>query len=126
MEQKQKELIRLALQAREQAYAPYSAFRVGAALEATDGRIFTGCNVENRSYSATICAERAALVKAVSEGAQTFRRIAIVGGKGEITDYCVPCAVCLQAFSEFYAENFQFLLAKTENDYIMKSWKTST
>ena len=73
------ELIRAAFAAREKAYAPYSRFKVGAALEAKDGRVFTGCNIESATYTPTCCAERTALVKAVSEGVREFSRIAIVG-----------------------------------------------
>lgn len=82
----------------ERAYAPYSHFRVGAALECSDGTVFTGCNIENAAYSPTICAERTAVAKAVSEGHRDFVRIAIAG---ECDDFCVPCAVCRQVLREF-------------------------
>ena len=82
----------------ERAYCPYSRFPVGAALECADGSIFTGCNIENAAYSPSICAERTAMAKAVSEGHRDFRRIAIAG-TGE--DFCVPCGVCRQVLSEF-------------------------
>lgn len=84
--------------AREVAYAPYSRFRVGAALLARDGRVFTGCNVENASYGLTVCAERVALVKAVSEGAREFVAIAVAGPKGRPAP---PCGACRQALVEF-------------------------
>lgn len=82
----------------ERAYCPYSHFPVGAALECTDGSVFTGCNIENAAYSPSICAERTAVAKAVSEGHRDFVRIAIAG-TGE--DFCVPCGVCRQVLSEF-------------------------
>ena len=97
------ELMALARQARLGAYAPYSGFCVGAALECADGRVFTGCNIENAAYSVTNCAERTALFKAVSEGAREFTAIAIAGARrGEEPDApCAPCGVCRQALAEF-------------------------
>ena len=96
------ELIRLALKARSNAYAPYSGFFVGAALLCADGEVFTGANVENSSFSLTNCAERSALFAAVSAGKRDFKAIAVVGGKeGEITDFCPPCGACRQALAEF-------------------------
>ena len=84
------------------SYAPYSGFKVGAALLAADGRIFTGCNVENAALSPGCCAERTAVCKAVSEGARRFRAIAIAGGKdGKVTKACPPCGVCRQVLMEF-------------------------
>jgi cytidine deaminase len=91
------ELVRKAVEARKLAYAPYSHFRVGAALLAKDGRIFTGCNVENASYGLTVCAERVALFKAVSEGAREFLAIAVACGEGP----CAPCGACRQVLYEF-------------------------
>ena len=97
-----RELLNLAIQARKNAYAPYSGFRVGAALLASDGRVFCGSNIENASYSATICAERAAFSAAISAGVRNFSAIAIAGGKGETADPCVaPCGVCRQVMAEF-------------------------
>lgn len=90
-------LIEAALQARENAYAPYSKFRVGAALEDSEGRIHTGCNVENASYGLTVCAERNAAFKAVSEGARQFRRIAVAADTSPLTP---PCGACRQVLSE--------------------------
>ena len=83
------------------AYVPYSHFPVGAALECADGTVFTGCNIENAAYSPSICAERTAVAKAVSEGHRDFVRIA-VAGRGR--DYCVPCGVCRQVLLEFAPE----------------------
>ena len=87
--------------ARENAYAPYSKFQVGAALLAKDGRVFTGCNVENASYGATNCAERTAIFKAVSEGYREFDAIAIVASSG---DFASPCGICRQVLAEFMPE----------------------
>ena len=95
------EMVALALHARENAYAPYSHFRVGAALECADGRVYTGCNVENAAYGSSICAERTALVKAVSEGERTFTKLAIAG---DSADFCWPCGACRQMLREFGAE----------------------
>ena len=96
-------LLELAKEARENAYAPYSGFCVGAALLTCDGEVFTGCNIENASYTPTCCAERVALFKAVSEGKTKFSAIAVVGAlRGERADKpCYPCGVCRQALSEF-------------------------
>lgn len=102
-----------ALEARERAYAPYSGFSVGAALQATDGRMFLGCNVENASYSMTICAERNAVLQAIAAGQRSFRSIAIVGGKTaeEARETpCVPCGACLQVLAEFCDGDFPILL----------------
>ena len=92
-----RELLDMAIAAREFAYAPYSKYKVGAALEAEDGRVFTGCNIENAAYGNTICAERTALGKAVSEGALRFTRIAI-SSSGSVP---FPCGACRQSLYEF-------------------------
>ncbi len=106
-----KELVEKAVKALENSYSPYSGFKVGAALLTKDGRIFVGCNIENASYPAGICAERTALGNAVSAGAGEFLKIAIAGGKnGKITDYCPPCGICRQVLSEFCSEDFEILL----------------
>ena len=91
-------LARMAIEASERAYAPYSKFKVGAALLAEDGRVFTGCNVENASYGLTNCAERTAVFKAVSEGVTRFKAIAIAGGVGDVA---MPCGACRQVLAEF-------------------------
>lgn len=103
-----RELVRLAIAARKNAYAPYSHFAVGAALRAADGRRFTGCNVENAAYPSTLCAERTALVKAISEGAREFDAIAVVasGGGG-------PCGACRQMLYEF-APRLRVLMAEPD------------
>ena len=106
-----KELILKAVKAMDNAYAPYSGFKVGAALLSEEGRVFSGCNIENAAYPAGLCAERAAIAGAVSAGVRNFVKIAIVGGKnGEIIDYCPPCGICRQVLSEFCGENFEILL----------------
>ena len=113
-----KELIQTALDARKNAYAPYSHYQVGAALLSSDGTIYSGCNIENASYGATNCAERTAFFSAVSEGKRDFLAIAITGGlEGEeISDYVVPCGICRQIMQEFCGDDFQVIVAKsTEN-----------
>lgn len=114
------ELMLKAIEARKQSYSPYSNFKVGAALLSKDGRLYVGCNIENASYTPTICAERVAFFKAVSEGVTEFAKIAIAGGKeGELSDMCPPCGVCRQVMSEFCSDDFQIVLG---NDKIVKSY----
>ena len=112
------ELCRKAVEMRRYSYVPYSHFHVGAALLSEDGRIFTGCNVENAGYPVCTCAERTAFAKAVSEGAISFSAIAISGGPedGEL-QYCPPCGVCRQVMSEFCGGDFLIYLAKAPDDY---------
>ena len=120
------ELIMEAGKARQMAYAPYSKFKVGAALVTKDGKIYHGCNVENASYSVTNCAERTAFFKAVSEGEREFEKIAIVGGmEGTAAEeMCAPCGVCRQVMMEFCnAENFQIILADGKGKWIQISLK---
>ncbi len=108
-------LIEEAYKAKENSYAPYSGFHVGAALLGYDGRIYRGCNIENAAFSPTNCAERTAFFKAVSEGAKEFLAIAIVGDREE---YLAPCGVCRQVMAEFCdAEKFQIILARNKKDY---------
>ena len=95
------DLCQRAVEMQNFAYVPYSHFPVGAALECSDGTVFTGCNVENAAYGSTICAERTAIVKAVSEGHRDFVRIAIAGNS---EDFCVPCGSCRQVMMEFAPE----------------------
>lgn len=108
----EEQLIKLAYEAREKAYAPYSGFAVGAALECADGTVCQGCNIENAAYSVGICAERTALCKAVSDGKMDFTRIAVVGGKAgqAAEEYCAPCGLCRQALAEFCGNDFEVLL----------------
>ena len=99
-------LLALAHESRAHAYVPYSRFRVGAAVIDDQNRVFTGCNIENASYGATCCAERTAIFKAVSEGAQTIRRLAVTaGGPGP----CMPCGICRQVMAEFAEPGFYLL-----------------
>ena len=100
------ELIALAIQAREQAFAPYSKFKVGAVLVAEDGTAFTGCNVESASYGLTLCAERTALVKGVSEGHRKFRCVVVVADTQRLTP---PCGACRQMLWEFAPEAYLIL-----------------
>lgn len=114
-----KELIKQALLARTYSYSPYSDYQVGAALLSENGKVYTGCNVENAAYTPTNCAERTAFFKAVSEGVRNFQKIAIVGSpKGGITQYAYPCGVCRQVMMEFCNQDkFQIIVAKSETDY---------
>ena len=108
---KDQELMRAAIEARHNAYAPYSHFCVGAALLGASGRVYTGCNVENAAFSPTCCAERTALFKAVSEGERAFVAIAVTGGKaGEAATLCTPCGVCRQVMTEFCRADFRVVL----------------
>jgi len=96
------------------AYAPYSRFPVGAAIECDDGSVVTGCNVENAALGGTICAERAAVCAAVSQGRRRFRRIAIASGG---TEYCMPCGACRQVLQEF-APEIEVLCARNDGRYV--------
>ena len=109
-----RELVEKAFTMLEKAYAPYSHFPVGAALEGADGTVYTGCNVENAAYGSCICAERTALVKAVSEGCRSFRRLAVVGA-GE--EPCWPCGSCRQMLYEF-APDLEILIARGDHQFV--------
>lgn len=110
-----RELLNLALEARKTSYAPYSNYRVGAALLCADGKIYTGSNVENASYSATICAERSAFAAAASAGERNFTAIAVAGGKGEKAEEAAPpCGVCRQVMAEFCKEDFKIILGNED------------
>ena len=114
------EMIRSAIEARKKAYAPYSGYMVGAAVLTNELRIYTGCNIENASYTPSICAERTAISKAVSEGWRRLKAIAIVGSpKGDtISQYAFPCGVCRQVMREFAdPEEFVVITARSEQDY---------
>jgi len=110
-----KELMVAANEARKFAYTPYSNFKVGAALLTKSGKLYTGCNIENSSYTPTVCAERTAVFKAVSEGESDFAVIAVVGGKEENPlEFCSPCGVCRQVLAEFCGADFRILLGNPE------------
>ena len=111
-------LVEAAIEATKFAYVPYSNFKVGAAILADNGKIYTGCNIENASYSPTNCAERTAIFKAVREGVTKFKKIAVVGGpNGNLENYCPPCGVCRQVISEFADEEFELILGTSKNTY---------
>lgn len=106
-----RELVQAAIEAMKKAYAPYSRFTVGAALLTTDGGVYTGCNIENASYTPTVCAERVAFFSAVRDGCRSFEKIAIVGGKGgEAASFTYPCGVCRQVMREFCGDDFAIVL----------------
>ena len=117
MDQKKRKLVEAALEARKMSYSPYSGFSVGAALLCGDGTVYTGCNIENASYTPTNCAERTAFFKAVSEGKRDFKAIAVVGGPtgkapGMPENFCTPCGVCRQVMAEFcHPEDFEIIMA---------------
>ena len=106
------ELMTAALAARENAHAPYSKFQVGAALEAEDGRVFTGCNIESSSYGLTVCAERVALFKAISEGVRSFRRIAIAADSPQLTP---PCGACRQVLRD-HCDDLELILCNSRGE----------
>lgn len=115
-----KELIIKALEARNRAYSPYSGFCVGAAVLCDDGSIYTGVNIENASYGATICAERNAIFTAIGEGQRKITAIAIAGGnKDETTPsvYSYPCGICRQVMSEFGGKDMKVFVARSVDDY---------
>ena len=109
----------MAIEATERAYSPYSKCKVGAALLAKSGKVYLGCNIENASYSPTICAERVAFAKAISEGEREFDAIAVAGTATEIVDgFFPPCGVCRQVMNEFCdLDEFKVILVKNENEH---------
>ena len=113
------ELVNLAKEARTHAYVPYSGYAVGAALLCADGTVYQGCNIENASYSPTVCAERVAVFKAVYDGHRDFAAIAVVGGKAgeEITGLFPPCGVCRQVLREFCGLDFKLYLGRENNEF---------
>lgn len=116
---KPEELNALAVEAMGHAYAPYSGYQVGAALLCKDGTVYQGCNIENASFSPTVCAERTAIFKAVYDGHRDFAALSVCGGKGGvITGAFPPCGVCRQVMREFCApDDFKIYLAKSPEDY---------
>ena len=113
-----KELVKAAFDAMNKAYAPYSGYKVGAALLGKSGKVYSGCNVENAAYGPTNCAERTAFFKAISEGEREFSKIAIVGGKdGIVTDMFMPCGVCRQVMAEFCDGDFEIVVALSVDDF---------
>ena len=113
-----RDLAEAALKARDNAYIPYSNFSVGAALLTEDGTLFTGCNIENKSYPAGICAERTAIFSAAAAGKRSFRALAVAGGMKdrEPRDYCMPCGICRQVMSEFCGPDFEVAVVKSAGD----------
>jgi cytidine deaminase len=107
-------LVRIALEAKKNAYAPYSGFHVGAAVLVDDGRIFAGCNVENASYGGTVCAERIAIFKAISEGAKEIKAIAISSDSNNST---LPCGLCRQVMVEFASLDTPVYCSNNEGDF---------
>ncbi|QCX32402.1 cytidine deaminase [Caloramator sp. E03] len=107
------DLIKLANEAKEKAYAPYSKFKVGAAILTKEGKVFTGCNIENASFGSTNCAERTALFKAVSEGYRNFSKIAIVA---DSEDFTYPCGICRQVIAEF-GTDIEVIVANKKLEY---------
>ena len=117
-----KELMNRAKEAMKHSYSPYSGFKVGAALLCADGTVYEGCNIENASYSPTVCAERTAFFKAVYDGHRDFEAIAVCGGKqGKISGFFPPCGVCRQVMGEFCGPDFKIYMIGPE-----KQWKEVT
>ena len=116
------DLVKTAAEMTKMAYVPYSHFHVGAALLDKNGKVWTGCNIENASFGPTNCAERTAVFKAVSEGVRDFEAIAVVGGLEDengtpvLDDFCPPCGVCRQVLSEFCTRDFKIILANGKGE----------
>ena len=115
---KREELLKEAIEARKNAYVPYSHFQVGAALLAKNGNVYRGCNIENAAFGSTMCAERTAFFKAVSEGVREFEAIAIVGGpeSGALRAICDPCGNCRQVMAEFCKGDFEIIFGSSKKD----------
>ena len=112
---RENELASMAIEAKAAAYAPYSGYKVGAALLTKSGKVYTGCNIENGAFSPTNCAERTAFFKAVSEGERAVVAIAVVGGKrGSKPSFCSPCGVCRQVMAEFCSDDFRVILGNSD------------
>ena len=109
-------LVQKAMEARKRSYSPYSGFAVGAALLCKDGTVYTGTNIENASFTPTVCAERVAFFSAIQDGHREFSAIAIVGGKGnqEVSELCPPCGVCRQVMGEFCEGDFEIILSNSK------------
>ena len=108
-------LVQMAIDAMQSAYAPYSGYKVGAALLCADGRVYQGCNIENAAYGPTVCAERTAFFNAITDGKRDFSAIAVCGGKdGVIEGYFPPCGVCRQVMREFCGDDFKIYAVKPE------------
>ena len=116
-----KKLVSEAIKARKKSYAPYSHYKVGAALLSSDDEIIHGCNIENATFTPTICAERTAFFKAISEGIMDFEKIAIVGGLESesdcFTNYAYPCGVCRQVMREFCSDDFGIIVGKSVEEF---------
>jgi len=108
-------LINIAMEAAKKSYSPYSRFPVGAALECNNGKVYTGCNIENVALGCTVCAEQVAVFKAVSEGETKFKRLAVYAGSG--SNYCFPCGTCRQVMLEF-SPHIEVLCAKADGRYV--------
>lgn len=113
-----KELVLKAIESMKNSYSPYSNFKVGAALLTENGKVYTGCNIENVAFGPSICAERVAFFKAISEGEKNFSKIAVVGGKdGIISSATPPCGVCRQVMREFCNDDFEILIVRENGNY---------
>ena len=116
------DLVKTAIEMTKRAYVPYSHFHVGAALLDKNGKVWTGCNIENATFGATNCAERTAIFKAVSEGVKDFEAIAVAGGpedsdgKPVLEDFCPPCGICRQVLAEFCTRDFKIILANGKGE----------
>lgn len=112
-----KDLCKAAIEALENSYSPYSNCRVGAALLCENGRVYTGCNIENAAFSPTICAERTAFAKAVSEGERNFSAIAVAGSKNGALTAFSPCGICRQVMAEFCEKDFKILVVTNNQNF---------